>query len=353
MIPQLKRKTQSPAKKITLADIARRSDVSLTTVSLVLRNKPGIGIPAETRQRIMNTAQDLGYRVKTPLKARQGLTTIGVILKARADDLPLANPFYSHVYAGIEAACRQNRINLLNASLPVDENNIPIELPRLLEAEHIEGLLLVGTFVDTTLDHVLGEKSIPVVLVDAYSESNAYDAVVSENFQGAYRAVSYLIEHGHRHIGLVGTGRRAYPSIFERRRGYLEALQDHGIAETYFADCILQPDEAHHCAKELLSRNPQITAMFGANDRVTIAAMHAATELGRRIPDDLSFVGFDDIDLAHLVVPALTTMQVDKISLGRLAVQTLLNRVQMPALPPTVTALRTRLIERQSVKDIR
>ncbi|HZY42421.1 MAG TPA: substrate-binding domain-containing protein, partial [Anaerolineae bacterium] len=172
-------------------------------------------------------------------------------------------------------------------------------------------------------------------------------------FQGAYRAVSYLIEHGHRHIGLVGTGRRAYPSIFERRRGYLEALQDHGIAETYFADCILQPDEAHHCAKELLSRNPQITAMFGANDRVTIAAMHAATELGRRIPDDLSFVGFDDIDLAHLVVPALTTMQVDKISLGRLAVQTLLNRVQMPALPPTVTALRTRLIERQSVKDIR
>jgi len=93
--------------------------------------------------------------------------------------------------------------------------------------------------------------------------------------------------------------------------------------------------------------------MFGANDRVTIAAMQAATELGRRIPDDVSFVGFDDIDLAHLMAPALTTMQVDKIGLGRLAVQTLLNRVQMPTLPPTITSLRTRLIERQSVKDIR
>jgi len=347
------RKSPSPAKKITLADIAKRSEVSLTTVSLVLRNKPGAGIPADTRQRIMDTAQNLGYRVKTPLRMRQGLTTIGVILKARADDLPLANPFYSHIYAGIEVACRQNRLNLLNASLPVDENNIPIELPRLLEAEHIEGLLLVGTFVDTTLDHVLGEKSIPVVLVDAYSESNTYDAVVSENFQGAYRAVSYLIEHGHRHIGLVGTERKAYPSIFDRRRGYLEALHDHGIAETYFADCLLQHDEALHCSKELLSQNRQITAIFGANDRVTIAAMQAATDLGRRIPDDLSFAGFDDIDLAQLVTPSLTTMQVDKISLGRLAVQTLLNRVQMPTLPPTVTALRTLLIERQSVKDIR
>lgn len=347
------RKIPSPAKKITLADVAKQSAVSLTTVSLVLRNKPGVGIPAETRRRVLDTARDLGYRVKTPLKVRQGLTTIGVILKARADDLPLANPFYSHVYAGIEAACRLNRLNLLNASLPVDENNIPIELPRMLEAEHIEGLLLVGTFVDTTLDHVLGEKSIPVVLVDAYSESNAYDAVVSDNFQGAYRAVSYLIENGHRHIGLVGTFCRAYPSILERRRGYLEALHDHDIAETYFADCILHPDEAHLAAKQLLAKNPQITALFGANDRVTIAAMLAASELGKRVPDDLSLVGFDDIDLARLVKPALTTMQVDKISLGRLAVQTLLNRVQMPTVPPTVTALRTRLIERQSVKDIR
>jgi DNA-binding LacI/PurR family transcriptional regulator len=254
---------------------------------------------------------------------------------------------------GVEVACRQNRLNLLNASLPVDENNIPIDLPRMLEEKHIEGLLLVGTFVDATLDHLLGEKSIPVVLVDAYSESNGYDAVLSENFQGAYRAVSYLIEKGHRHIGLAGTTRRAYPSVLERRRGYLEALQDHGIAETYFADCIPRHDESHLAAKQLLAKNPQITALFGANDRVAIAAMHAAFELGKRVPDDLSLIGFDDIDLAHLVTPSLTTMQVDKISLGRLAVQMLLNRVQMPTLPPTVTALRTRLIERQSVKNIR
>jgi len=199
----------------------------------------------------------------------------------------------------------------------------------------------------------LGEKSIPVVLVDAYSESNAYDAVVSDNFQGAYRAVSYLIENGHRHIGLVGTTRRAYPSILERRRGYLEALRDHDIAETYFADCILRHDESHVAAKQLLAQNPQITALFGANDRVTIAAMHAAFELGRRVPDDLSLVGFDDIDLAHLTSPALTTMQVDKINMGRIAVQALINRAHTPDIPPTTIALRPCLIERRSVKDIR
>ena len=345
------RKT-TPAKRITLSDIAEQSEVSLTTVSLVLRNKFSSGIPAETRQRVLDTARTLGYRVKSPLEARQSLNQIGILLRAREDDLPLANPFYSTILAGIDAACRQNRFNLLSATLPVDDDNYPLEIPRLLDGEHIDGLLLVGTFVDRTLNHLLGEKSIPTVLVDAYSDSTVYDAVVTENYAGAYQAVAYLIEHGHRHIGMVGSLPRAYPSIRERRRAYTEALQEHGLAAPYFADCHLRREEAFVATMHLLQQNPQITAIFGANDDMAIAAMRAAQALGKQVPQDISVIGFDDIELAHLTIPALTTMQVDMISLGRTAVQTLINRVRTPEMPRVTVALRARLVERQSTRDI-
>ncbi len=349
------RKPASTPRRVTMAQIAEKSDVSLTTVSLVLRNKSGAGIPAETRQRVLNTARELGYRPRTPNGdlPRQTLAQIGVVLRAREDDLPLANPFYSHILAGIEAACRQNRLNFLSATLPVNADSYPIEVPRLLADERVDGLLLVGTFVDRTLDHLLGEKSVPTVLVDAYSDSNAYDAVVTENYPGAYQAVSHLIAHGHQHIGIVGSLARAYPSIRERRRAYVDALQEHGLTATYFADCHLQREAAFAVTTQLLQQQPQITALFGVNDDMAIAAMRAAQTLGKRVPQDISVIGFDDIDLAHLTVPALTTMQVDKISLGRTAVQTLLNRVQSPESPRMTVELRPRLIERQSVRDIR
>ncbi|HTP09973.1 MAG TPA: LacI family DNA-binding transcriptional regulator [Anaerolineae bacterium] len=343
----------TPAKRVTLSDIAEKSDVSLTTVSLVLRNKAGSGIPSETRQRVLETARDLGYRGKPQLEVRQAVNQIGILLRAREDDLPLANPFYSTIFAGIEAACRQNRVNLLSATLPVDDDNYPLEIPRLLDGEHVDGLLLVGTFVDRTLAHLLGEKSVPTVLADAYSDSTAYDAVVTENYQSAHQAVSYLIEHGHRHIGIVGSLPRAYPSIRERRRGYSDALQKRDITTMYFADCHLRREEAFEATIRLLTQNPQLTALFGVNDDMAIVAMRAAQTLGKRVPQDISIIGFDDIDLAHLTIPTLTTMQVDKFSLGRTAVQTLINRVQGPDAPRVTVALGTRLIERQSVQDIR
>ncbi len=346
------RKPQPASKRVTLADIAKRSDVSLTTVSLVLRNKAGSGIPMDTRQRVLDTARSLGYHVKSPAETRQTINQIGILLRAREDDLPLANPFYSTILAGIEAACRQNRINLLSATLPVNDDNYPLEIPRFLDSEHIDGLLLVGTFVDYTLDRLLGEKLIPTVLVDAYSDSIVYDAVVTDNYQGAHQAVSYLVERGHRHIGLVGTLPRAYPSLRERRRAYVEVLHEHDNTATYFADCHLRHEEAFTATTRLLQQNPQVTALFGVNDDMAIAALRAAQALGRQVPQDISVIGFDDIDLARLTIPALTTMQVDKLSLGRTAVQTLINRVQLPDSPRVTVALRTRLIERQSVRDI-
>lgn len=135
-------------KKVTLADVAKRSGVSLTTVSQVLTNKPGAGIPAETRNLVLEAARELGYQFQPRAHVQHDLATIGVILRGRTGELPLTNPFYSHVYAGIEMACWQNHLNLLSATLIMDKESDPLERLRLLEEQRIDGLLLVGTFVN-------------------------------------------------------------------------------------------------------------------------------------------------------------------------------------------------------------
>lgn len=336
-------------QQVTMEAVAELSGVSISTVSLVLRAKPGIN--AETRKRVLEAARKLGYGRKylTVSQSPTELSHIGLVMKSRAGHSAVVNQFYSHVIAGIEAACRKQQINLLYATIPVDEENHPIELPRLFFDSHVDGVLLVGAFADATVTQAASDKSLPLVLVDAYAPAPIYDAVVSDNVHGAYEAVSHLIQQRHRHIGLVGSLPHTYPSIDDRRAGYLQALSDHGITETYFGDSHWQVDEVYEATMMLLERHPQLTALFGCNDESAIGAIRAAQALGRRIPEDLSIIGFDDIDRAQHVVPALTTMQVDKLTMGRIAVQLLVNRVEFPEAATVTTAIRPLLIKRQSV----
>lgn len=340
--------------RVKMADIAHESGVSLSTVSLVLSDKPGI--PTETRGRVINVARALGYQFKNHVISRStvNLRTVGLILKSQMGEVPQQNEFYSHVLAGIEAACRQQHLNLLFSTLSVDADNFPVENLHSLWHEAADGLLLVGAFVDESLNHIIGERPCPVVLVDAYSQTPLYDAVLSDNFNGAYRAAEYLIACGHTRIGFVGAHEHAYPSFLERRRGYLQALHDHGIPTPYFADVKHTTVRSDGIAAtiNLLQLQPGLTALMGVNDIVAISAMHAALSMGKRIPQDLSIIGFDDILLAENVMPPLTTMQVDKIGMGRLAVNLLLNRAETPQACLVTAVLQPTLIKRMSVQNL-
>jgi LacI family transcriptional regulator len=342
--------------RITLTDVAKECGVSPATVSMVFRDKPGI--PTETRLRILAAARALGYTARPvpqePQPRGNGLSTLGVVmLKIKEDVSARANPFYSSILAGIEDTCRQRNINLLYTTVPVDADHLPIETPRLLlSKDRTQGLLLVGILVDEKQIRMLDSSATPVVLVDAYSPAAEYDALVSDNEGGAHQAVEYLIRHGHRHIGLVTTRSVNYPSIQGRKTGYLRALQDHGIAEIYCADSALVKQDIPGATRELLRAHPQITAVFACNDNTALSVLQAAEAMGWRIPHDLSLIGFDDIDLATLVRPALTTMHVDKVGMGRLAVETLIHRLEFPDTAPITVTLRLKLIERQSVMDV-
>jgi LacI family transcriptional regulator len=335
-------------KKVTLGDIALASGVSTATVSLVLRDKPGVS--EETRQRVLDTARTLGYTYSPSNQAvgRVIPNRVGVIMKSRPNDLPSTNSFYAPVLAGIEAVCRRNQINLLYANLPVDEMSVPLETPRLMLDGEVDGLLIVGMHLDETMVGQLTRNGRALVLVDAYAAGDAFDAVVSDNFAGAYRATRFLIENGHRNIAIVGSQQDAYPSILERRTGFLQALADHSLTP-YFADCVLHPSVVDPYVRELLARSPEVTAIFGANDDVAIASMRTAQDLGRRVPEDLSVTGYDNIAMSHMIRPRLTTMSIDIMGMGRLAAQMLLNRIEYPEAGRVRTVVCPDLVVRESV----
>ncbi len=339
-------------EKITINDIAQACGVSIATVSLVLNNRPGTS--QKTRSRVIEMATSMGYFIRpATISNRCGrLARLGLLSKAELSTTPQANPFYSKVIFGIEEACRRNGISMLFSMLPVDENNHPLEYPTLINGENIDGLLMLGTFVDKTILSVGINHQVPVVLVDSYSDTETFDTVVSDNFRAAYQAVAYLVKKGHRHIAMAGGKANAYPSLKDRRNGYLRALKENHIGEIYMADFNINDEnkDAWHAAiVTLLNDYPAITAVFCVNDDAAVSALRAAKTLGLRVPEDLSVIGYDDTYLATSASPMLTTMHVDTVGMGRAAVQVLGFRLDNPDAARMTLTVHPHLVERGSV----
>jgi LacI family transcriptional regulator len=163
-------------------------------------------------------------------------------------------------------------------------------------------------------------------------------------------AVNFLIEQGHRHIAYIGPGLGADPNFDERRAGYLLALREHKLDPLYGK---MTKDNATKPTEDLIRNNPNVTALVGCNDVFAINAIQVAKQLGLRVPDDLSIIGFDDLDVSAQISPSLTTMTVDKITMGRLAVQTLAFRMAWPDAAKFAIVTQTELLIRESVGPVR
>jgi LacI family transcriptional regulator len=339
-------------ERVKISDIAQQSGVSMATVSLALNNRPGVS--EETRLRVLEIAEKLEYPLKptTVTGKNNHLTTIGMVVKT--DPIPpQANPFYSKVIVGIEDVCRRGGINLLFVTLPVDDNNHPVEIPQMLYTDKVDGLLMVGTFMDETILSISGKRTPPIVLVDGYSTTDSYDMVISDNFRAAYQAVEFLIQKGHRHIGLAGSDINCYPSLKERRNGYLRALKENEITDVYIANFNINKTHGYEEIICLLKEHPQITALFCINDDVASSAIRAVQDQNKRVPMDISIIGYDDTYVAMHTRPGLTTMHVDTVAMGRAAVHLLSLRIDNPESARMTMTIHPRLVERESVSTVK
>jgi DNA-binding LacI/PurR family transcriptional regulator len=342
--------TPDSRKRVTLADVARAAGVSPAAVSLAIRGEPGVS--RETRERVVDTARRLGYRgVSRSSSRRARQVTVGLIIKAPQGDAPEINRFYAPVMTGIEEICRIREVDLLFAALPVDRQYVPLEVPRLVTERSTDGLIVVGAHLSHGTTALL-EDGPPAVLVDAYAEDVAFDSVFSDNVGGARAAMDQLISRGHREIALVGSEPDSFPSILQRRRGYEQAIAEAELKPHYVDVPHVPPEAAAAAALQYLGAHPEVTAAFCCNDAIAVALIQGAQRAGLDVPGAVSVVGYDDIDLARFVSPQLTTMAVDKLGMGRLAVTLLLHRLEFPEAAVIQALIRPRLIKRGSVRTI-
>ncbi|MCU0475735.1 MAG: LacI family transcriptional regulator [Anaerolineae bacterium] len=336
-------------ERATLRDVARKAGVSLGTASNVLNNR--VNVSEDARARVLQAAAMLGYQhqARSSVRPESGLAVVGAVGKIEHGETMTANPFYSHVLAGIERESQQLGLSLMMANMAVDALNKPVAMPPMLLDKQVDGVLVMGTFLRDTIKHIRKRVDKPVVLIDAYAPGMPFDSVLTDNINGAYSAVDYLVKQGHRHIALVGSMVDGYPSIRERRKGYLRALKNHRIGDVYIEDGLLTRDVGYHSTIALLRRSPQITAIFACNDEVALGVLQAARDVGRDVPRDVSVIGFDDIDIAQKLTPQLTTMRVDKVLLGRLAVRLLRDRYEMPEMPALTMLVSATLMVRDTV----
>ncbi len=330
----------------TIRDIAYKANVSVSTVSKALNLRTDVS--NETRQKILEIAQELNYDLSKMRKQNSLNRTknIGVIFCREEKPLSI-NPFYSRVLEGIEGELALHNYNLVLNLLP---NKADIPLPNMIKEKKVDGVILVGVFSKNFIEKMRKIEG-PVVLIDPKIYVENITQVLIDNEHGAFTATQYLIQQGHRRIGFI-SGQLERLSFYQRLTGYKKALEYHNIP---FEKSLVQAgylEEGYGHTKKLLELSQPPTAIFSANDINAIYGYRAVKEAGLQIPEDLSMIGFDDIELAKMASPQLTTIRVYKEEMGSIAVRLLLQQLQGELMKPVTTIVPTKLIERNSVKSI-
>jgi LacI family transcriptional regulator len=331
---------------ITIKEIAKLADVAQSTVSKALNDRPDVS--PETKRKIIEIAKQYNFVPNAFGKGLKSRTTenIGVIFCRESQPLS-GNPFYSRVLEGIEAELAMNNYNLVLQLIPESQQEM---LPKMVRQRQVDGLILAGIFQEQFIKNILS-NNIFVVLIDPKILTNNCSQVLIDNEYGAFTATQYLIQKGHRRIGFI-SGDLERLSFKQRFNGYKKALEYNNIAVD---KALIQTgglEKGYDHVKSLLMLDNRPTAVFAANDINAIHGYKAIQEQNLKIPDDVSIIGFDDIDLAKYSMPSLTTVRVYKEELGSIGVRTLLQMINGESKTPVTTIVPTRLIERESVKGL-
>lgn len=338
----MRRKAQQ--KEVFIHDVAKAAGCSISTVSKAINNSGSVS--QKTRRQVLRIAGELGYSAHPGARFLRGRVTQNIGLLHFQSDL-FGNYFYGSVGAGIgEVLAEKNRNMVIS---PPWRGHGGYEVPKFVRERSVDGLLVLGN-VDADVIDNLEASSLPMVLVDMELPGHRVDSIVSDGFNGTRQAVNHLISRGHRDIAMLAASQVDW-STRQRYSGYVSALAEAGIPfrEELVVRAPHGEEGGRHTVGELLSRGVSFTAVFSVNDEMAIGAMMALREAGLDIPRDVSLVGFDDIHLARLVQPGLTTMRVDPKQMGRMAASLLINRLESPPEATMQHTLPVTLVERGSV----
>jgi len=327
---------------ITIRDIAKQAKVARSTVSRALNNKGRLS--TATRDKICQLARELGYHPNMNAKglAINKTGNIGIVINKRHRSLPESfYDFYGTIILGVEEAIEKQGYHLIFSTTDGGPS-----VPRCVEERRVDGLILMGCDISEELITLLEDNGMPLVLVDNHVDG--VDSVAIDNTGGAYKAVEYLINLGHRKIGFIAE-RLNDLSFKERFKGYKLALKEHGLE--YNADLVAEgltpPDHGYVAMKKLLKQGTP-PAIFAANDSTAAGAIKAIKEKGLRVPTDIAVIGFDDGPTALHTVPPLTSIRVFREKMASIAAKRLIELIENSDQPPIQLKLPTELVVRNS-----
>ena len=327
----------------TIKDVARESGVNISTVSRALNNS--YGVHPRTVQRVMAAAKRLNYR---PNRVARGLVTgrshsLGLIVS------DIRNPFFAEIARGAEDAARAAGCDLVLCNSDLDAEK-QMGYVRSLLSKRVDGILMNSVSALSRKHQAeLAACGVPIVLLNRSAPSRLFSTVCADNERGGALAARYLLERGHRKIAHL-TGPRRHGNLSDRARGFVRALKS---ARPAVEPVILRGNYNYtggaELTHQLLDQHPDITAIFAANDIMAFGVVRAAMERGLRIPEDVSLIGFDNIEFASILHPPLTTIHQPKYEIGYAAVEILLRLAQSKSkAAPEHRILGVELIERQS-----
>ncbi len=334
--------------KINIKDVARKAGVSTATVSRVLSDFPGVR--EKTKIQVLKAVEKLNYEINAVARSlRQKKTnSIGIIVGN------VLSQFYSVIAKSVEDTA--NKFGYHTILCNGDENpEKELEYLKVLKSNRVDGIILTPTGKNSEYVQNLINSRTKVVLLDRLIEGVDCDAVLVDNTIGAYKAVKHLIDQGYRKIGIVD-GYLDRTTGAERLKGYLQAIEDAGIAKD---DSLIKignfkKESGKKLTKELLEQSNRPEAIFTTNIDMSIGALIAIKEMGLTIPDDIGIVCFDDSDWALILEPPITVIRQPVYQLGSMAAELLIKKIESKRKKvkktPSIATLETELIIRESTK---
>jgi LacI family transcriptional regulator len=309
----------------TQADVAELAGVSQSVVSQILNNND-ISVSDETRRRVLDAIEELGY---VPNKFAQSLRTNKTLTIASI--IPdITNPFYPAFQRGIQSVTNKMNYDLIIYDTDEMEENEKRSLKSLQQA-NVDGAIVSLFHHGFEALKPLVDQGIPVVYWRGgpVRKDLTIDLIYVDNVAMAKTAVSYLIEKGHSRIGMIA-GLENTPPRQDRIRGFREAMEKHNLPleETLIQDGDFTETGGYQGMKKLLRLDPRPTAVFASNDLMALGAMLAMREENLRIPEEVALIGLDDIPAAKLVHPSLTTITQMQEDIGRIAAEMIFERIE-------------------------
>lgn len=346
---------ESVGPRLKQADIARKAGVSPSTVSKVINGGPGIS--QELRSRVMNAVRELGYDAQTA--GRQTATQLRRIKLVTYFQFLTreSSYFHSEVICSVLAECERLGLEIDTVLLSRDDPNDMEQYQTRLSEGRVDGVMFVGVDMPDALAPVR-HAGWPAVLINGYDPEGQFDCISPALREGSRLATRYLIERGHREI--VHITHLYRPIIRRRLEGFKDALEEAGI-EFSMDRHVIDIDHDHHFSSEkaaekicdmIRRRDLKATAIFCVSDYTAYGVIQGILRAGKSVPGDYSVVSFDDLPLAQLCSPSLTSVGVDRVAFSQVAVGRLIERLQNPEGPALRIEVGAHLSERNSTRSL-